>query len=317
MHTFAYVFQNGCPSPACKKILNGCSKNTYTLPFYDVINPLPSHLGSIITCTNSSKYQKCSCKCEYDNHLGYCIPMTGQDFCGKKIIHLCPTGCKYNFTQNKCIPILNIYLCEIDKKIYPPRCPIGCTLNDNMCTGLGCNINIQYECDALCPSRKCCTGICDPGEHNDIMNICEQTIRAKCPDGYIFDVNVSFCSRFNRNNLCKISNNILEYPSRLSNEIGIIQCKLIHDINCSDIHFIIRECPSGCKLDTFANKCISSNKDLLCGSNLLSCPVNKIYNNQCIFNENIPSVCSNNQILFNIVGVTSNYSMCGPKWFYG
>jgi len=308
----------GCPSPACKISAHTCEKNTYTLPFYDVINPALAYPS--LPCTNSSKSGKCPCKCEFDKNLNRCVPMTEQDFCGKKINHICPTGCKYNTTQNKCIQSLNIYLCEIDRNVYPPRCPIGCSYDYNICMGPGCDKKIQLVCDAECKHGACCGGKgyeCEAsGFNRDEMNTCETSIRAKCPDGYKFDIDAPLCSRFNRNNLCKVDEKIIEYPSRLSQEIGIIQCKLIREINCTDINYIIEKCPTGCKLDIYTNKCISDNKNILCGSNLLTCPTNKIYNGHCYFDESRSSICPENQILFNVNGVTQNYSLCGYRWYY-
>lgn len=307
--------------------------NKYTLPSYTIINPDINDNS----CTNSSFQNKCTCKCEYNNSVNYCIPMTNEDFCGQNIKWSCPIGCNYNVALQECDPSINIYTCKLDKSVYPYKCPVNCKYDGyNKCipsdqnTNTICDLTKKITCDSKCDRmNRCCTvgydennkQICIPSSF-DYMNICEPTIKAVCPFGYYFDIDIPYCTRFNRNNLCKINNITVMYPTQISNNINI-QCKYAINIDCENmIYGAIDSCCRNSKIDPLSNKC-QSTKGFICGGYLLDCPINwPRIGNSWNCRGTVEPKCLDSQMLLNVTifqrSPLNQYQiLCGPRWYYG
>lgn len=310
---------NECPYACMKDNVGICRFIKHTLPSFEIINPFFDYSNKS-SCTDDYQKSICSCKCEYDNNVGHCIPMIEDDFCGKKIEWTCPFGCQYNITENKCIPTINIYNCD---------CPTGCFFNKyiNKCVTTngkicGNSFNKQIKCNSYCGKDiKCCKELGNECQINNMNNldICEPTIKAKCPTGYYFDIEFPKCTRYNRNSVCKIDNITIEYPLRISEKIGIIECKYFIELACEKMPGKVTKCPSGCNLNILKNKCES--KDAFCGTVQLKNPIfmshqNNTFDNCHCFKTNYCLCCDNDDILLDYITSTSSVFRCGPKWYY-
>ena len=206
----------------------------YIQPTFTIIDPISS-IAVGQTCTNSSKHNVCTCKCEYSDLHQRCIPQSEQDFCNFSFERICPEGCKFDLSKGQCIPTMSINICEIDLLSVPPRCPIGCIFFNGICKGYGCDNIIKTRCDAMCGvGKKCCGGsLCRPDYwFEEYMNTCEPTIKAECPFSYVINVTAPICTRINRNRLCKVSEIRAEYPKSLGKQYENLQCKSLIDIDC-------------------------------------------------------------------------------------
>lgn len=321
---------NICPY-GCKPSTNKSyvyETNKYIFPLYELINlHLPNYYENN-DCTNSSKFHKCSCKCEYDTSIKHCIPMSTEHFCGQITEWNCPVNCRYDGNIHGCVPVLNIYTCKLDKTSYPYRCPTGCTYDTykNKCISTNgntvCDLQKNILCNAKCNSGICCVrkdNQCEP-KNIDEMNICEQIIRGTCPDRYFFDNDIPYCTQFNRYDICKISNITIEYPSRISDKIKDIHCTYFTDLDCKSMTYgKINTCPLSCKLDIYKNKC-TYNNNIPCGAIDLKCPIGCVIDStgscNCLPERNHIR-CPENYILLNISTISGYAYDCGPKWYYG
>jgi hypothetical protein len=270
------------------------------------------------TCYPQYKWT-CPYNCEYDIKQQKCLPVNDNTICELIPITLrCPKSCAYNYDLNKCMSNNINDICNYEYKL---NCPHGCTLNPygNKCIPINSNTvcNITYFETPLCSwgcnwNKK--MNQCIP---TNIDYVCEDNIQFQCSNYYIVNVNAPQCTLLNRDNLCKINNYTVTYPKRLEKYYNNLKCILKYQINCSNPG--IMSCPHSCTIDYAKNQCTPFSNNILCGSVLLTCPINSsIYGAGCVPTNN--PTCPPEKLLFNITDGGSLYKynlMCGNVWYYG
>ncbi len=336
--TFEPTYSSGCAKMCHQE--KECVLNTRQVPTKTVIYPYNSNPYSSNVC--SVYGTKCPDDCTFKGNK--CDPINNANTCYPVKRWICPQGCEYNNVTKMCKPLNPNNICNFINQTL--SCPKGCWYREGINKCVSDNINIVcgpyygLVCPSLCRLNvygdKClpytanviCTPVVEPiccdtcffdktiglcvSKDNDI---CGTTTQITCEPNYILNSDAPYCNKFNRDNLCKITESIAQYPTNL--KYAELTCRYKYDVSCHDMPGTIISCPASCKINTIKNKC-DSDGNTVCGSYFLSCPTNYVtYQWGCY--GRAPPICKSNQIALNLSDNTHQppyQIMCGDKWYH-
>ena len=255
--SFVIVFAKECPD-GCVNSYVSPTPNLYCPKGCPIINNTCSNQHNIL-CNPTGKGTHCPDGCLFNSEERICYSNNKKKICQSTINVECPQNCVYNTTSNKCTPLYSWTICEFvaERNLCPQRCvydesqdmcvgilkedmcypvntlmcPQGCYAWKNQCVpyldnikGL-CHYSYYKQCPANC-EYSMYELQCVPVSLSDI---CTPTIQQQCPSGYYFDEKIPYCSRFNKHYVCKLSEDLIQYPRVIANEIKSISCKSPQD----------------------------------------------------------------------------------------
>lgn len=296
------IFYDDCPKGCINKNIDSCVNDVNVDPIYTQITPYSDD-----NCFGSN----------YPYNDPYNDPYRGMNYCSCK--------CMQNPITESCMPIPITVYCGIIRS-YWCSCnylPEGCGKYETM---LNCSsaencysTRIFVSCDS--PQAIHCNDVCKDGcipsnSDNDIHNyheyddkrVCFDTIKAICPDGFVFNQNITYCDDFNRNTVCRMAKDVIEYPYRISDIGNQYKCDYFEILDCQSMNKTITNCPLQCQYDKYRNKCIPLYENTICGAIDITNPE---------FYDGAYSCDNNTQVLLNITNDNIGFTiLCGPKWYY-
>lgn len=227
----------------CESVVSPINKKIYPIPKDNIDDDddfdfdLVRYSIKSINCDNYITIKEeprvinqCPNSCTYNYFANNCYPDMIPDICEKMEIS-CPSRCSYDERLNKCIPENENYVCEktveyqCDENCLPKynhrkysKC--YCTIySDKMCDFEGCTFSNELR--RCIPITNDAYIGCGQIKH---YIICDDLILSSCPDNYIFNNTISYCSRFFHDQPCKRNDSTIQYPVYCGHSMRILKC---------------------------------------------------------------------------------------------